>query len=601
MYNDHSPFLRKEIAKGEYALILRIKKFLVFSVSIFTLLLGIMNLISSLPLRIPMPSSTNIDYVYFPIRPAFFHRSFSVLIGFALILISFGLIKRIKTAWLFSTCLLLLSLCLNLLQFHRLMPIALFDILTLFLMFLLHTEFTRRPSPPNIRQGIALAGLSLLMTLFYATLGFFLLNRQSHNPPNLFHSFLSAVKLFYTLDISALPSSEMRAIFFARSAVFFNWFVLLMSLVFLLRPLIYEPLIASFDRDKVRSLLKKYADNPISYVAVETDKRYFWGISVEGVIAYALVRNVIICAGDPLCSKSDLPAFMTEFISFCRKNDYEICFCQVMPQTADILSGLGFGIAKYGEECMFDLNSYTLEGSSASRLRQGLRRAEKLGIHIDEYNPHLGRNKELERQIAGVSNEWLAGKKSAELKFMLGTISLENPYDRRYFMAFDKENVLQAFIVFTPFLGGQGYMADVTRRRRNAPFGVMEKLTVDALFKMKSEGIRWGSLGLAPLYNVKDSDYSSSVNSLFDYVYHKLNMFYGFQALYQYKQKYAPTSWEPRYLAYIPKMMTPSIAYALIKSQNPHGITDYLTTQLRRVLGVHSLRSAKSVRKEHLS
>lgn len=69
----------------------------------------------------------------------------------------------------------------------------------------------------------------------------------------------------------------------------------------------------------------------------------------------------------------------------------------------------------------------------------------------------------IEQQIHSISKQWLDNKKSSELSFMLGIISLDNPKERRYFAAYDSEGKMLGFIVFSPFAGGEGYYADVTR------------------------------------------------------------------------------------------------------------------------------------------
>ena len=47
-----------------------------------------------------------------------------------------------------------------------------------------------------------------------------------------------------------------------------------------------------------------------------------------------------------------------------------------------------------------------------------------------------------------------------------------------------------AFIVFVPFLGKNGYMADVTRHGKDAPSGVMETIIYEAFQVFKEEGVR---------------------------------------------------------------------------------------------------------------
>ena len=50
-----------------------------------------------------------------------------------------------------------------------------------------------------------------------------------------------------------------------------------------------------------------------------------------------------------------------------------------------------------------------------------------------------------------------------------------------------KDNQIVAFIVFVPFLGKDGYMADVTRHGNGAPGGVMETIIYEA-FQVFSNG-----------------------------------------------------------------------------------------------------------------
>ena len=49
----------------------------------------------------------------------------------------------------------------------------------------------------------------------------------------------------------------------------------------------------------------------------------------------------------------------------------------------------------------------------------------------------------------------------------MGTTGLENPMDKRYFYARDKDNQPSLYR-FVPFLGKDGYMADVTRHGNGA-------------------------------------------------------------------------------------------------------------------------------------
>jgi len=98
---------------------------------------------------------------------------------------------------------------------------------------------------------------------------------------------------------------------------------------------------------------------------------------------------------------------------------------------------------------------------------------------------------------------------------------------------------------------------------------------------MKLEGVKWGSLGLAPLANVTED--RKITCKLLEFIYEKLNNFYGFKSLHHYKKKYGCTAWEPRYLVYYPKMFTPKIAYSIIKAHNSKGVSNFILIQLKSI------------------
>jgi phosphatidylglycerol lysyltransferase len=136
-------------------------------------------------------------------------------------------------------------------------------------------------------------------------------------------------------------------------------------------------------------------------------------------------------------------------------------------------------------EELISLDTYELKGSKTSKLRQKLKRAEKLGITVIEYNPKEHRDYKFENKIVHISDEWIE-KKNGKLEFGLGELNLDKPLGRRYFVAIDENEDLHAVLAFSPFDYGQGSFLDVMRRRFDSIPGVMEKSIIDAAMKMKS-------------------------------------------------------------------------------------------------------------------
>ena len=214
-------------------------------------------------------------------------------------------------------------------------------------------------------------------------------------------------------------------------------------------------------------------------------------------------------------------------------------------------------------------------------MRMNINHAAKAGVTVSEYRPLEKRDPEIEQAFDRVTDEWLGQKKSSLLSFTMGTAGLEKPMDKRYFYARDKDNQIVAFIVFVPFLGKDGYMADVTRHGNGAPGGVMETIIYEAFQVFKNEGIHYGSLGVAPLAGL-DDEKAELVEKLLRFVYDHLNECYGFKDLYRAKEKYSPTEWIPAYYIYLPKFPTPDMFYAVVKIQNNNVIREAVQSFLHR-------------------
>jgi phosphatidylglycerol lysyltransferase len=286
------------------------------------------------------------------------------------------------------------------------------------------------------------------------------------------------------------------------------------------------------------------------------------------------VKDTLVVLGEPICAPEDFTAFLSEIKIYCEENAYSLLFLNATTMFLEQYAKMGLGCVKCGEEPRFYLPEYNIAGGKASKVRLNINHATKAGVIVKEYDPRNERNPELEKNIMEVSQEWFTMKKSSELVFTMGGIGFDNPMDRRYFYAVDAENNIEGFIVFVPFGGMNGYMADVTRHRVNATRGVMEKIFYEAMMTFKEEGIEWGSLAIAPLARLEEEPEVTA--KLLNTIYEKMNDVYGFKTLYQTKLKYNPTYWEPNYYVYYPPIFSPAMAYAIIRIQNPLGIKDYI-------------------------
>lgn len=506
-------------------------------------------------------------------------RAFSVILFF----LSFQLKKRKHSAWKITVFVLILSLLRCMAELtesptHRIAFVINGLLLIGFCVF--RTDFCCPASKRSRQQAMVLFGVSLAGILINAGLGYHYLKlavQPNGGSVSFWQSLLEGAGMIFGMSVSPVTSPWAQR---AEPVIFwFSWGCMLASVLYAVRPWLEAP---SDGRDiqHARTLLHLYGKNPCSYLTLEEDKTLYFGKSVDGVIPYGTVDDTVIVNGDPICADENFGTLLAEFREFCQKSAYKLFFLGLTDDYLEEYKKQGFGIVKAGEEARFKLADYEISGKKGAKMRMNINHATKAGIMIKEYRIGEQRDPEIEAGLTRVSDEWLSEKKSGLLTFTMGTVGLDNPMDRRYFYAQTEAGKIVAFVVFVPFMAGNGYMADVTRHGNDAPGGVMETIIYQAFQAFKEEGIEYGSLGVAPLTGL-DEKSANPIEKLLRFIYDNLNACYGFRDLYRAKEKYSPTEWVPSYYAYLPKVPTPDMFYAVVKIQNPQGVMDYVRSFLK--------------------
>ncbi len=506
-------------------------------------------------------------------------RAFSVILFF----LSFQLKKRKHSAWKITVFVLILSLLRCMAELtesptHRIAFVINGLLLIGFCVF--RTDFCCPASKRSRQEAMVLFGVSLVGILINAGLGYHYLKlavQPNGGSVSFWQSLLEGAGMIFGMSVSPVTSPWAQR---AEPVIFwFSWGCMLASVLYAVRPWLEAP---SDGRDiqHARTLLHLYGKNPCSYLTLEEDKTLYFGKSVDGVIPYGTVDDTVIVNGDPICADENFGTLLAEFREFCQKSAYKLFFLGLTDDYLEEYKKQGFGIVKAGEEARFKLADYEISGKKGAKMRMNINHATKAGITIKEYRIGEQRDPEIEAGLTRVSDEWLSEKKSGLLTFTMGTVGLDNPMDRRYFYAQTEAGKIVAFVVFVPFMAGNGYMADVTRHGNDAPGGVMETIIYQAFQAFKEEGIEYGSLGVAPLTGL-DEKSANPIEKLLRFIYDNLNACYGFRDLYRAKEKYSPTEWVPSYYAYLPKVPTPDMFYAVVKIQNPQGVMDYVRSFLK--------------------
>ena len=519
-----------------------------------------------------LPVSRLQDHIFHYIE---INRFVQRVISVILLVIAWQLYQRKRMAWTFCLILLSVSLFLHFVLHHHSFNtvIIVLEIYALTALSLCHSGFRRPSDRLSSKHAILVAAAAIVAVLISAALGRAALSQSTGKSVSFWESMVETFGIIFG-ENSSFPAYDWFVLCFV-------WLCIIICIVMVLHTAVISRKATEAEKNHARELVIKYGQNPSSYLALEDDKTLFFGKEVDGVIAYGIVGNVVTVCGDPICAPEDFLIFLAEFKAFCSECSYQCIFLGTTDAFIKEYGQLGYNHVKSGEEACFKLSEYQLSGGKMQKLRSLINHANKT-VTTHEYKPNENKDSKIEKEIDDVSEAWLEGKKSGQLGFSVGGVGLDDPLDRRYFYAIDEEGKMVAFNVFLPYANKNGYMADVTRRVPHAPGGVTEKLIFDGFMTFKEEGAEWGSMGQAPLANVHEEGVKDDMTvKLLEFIYEKCNKFYGFKDLHHAKEKYSPTVWAPGYFVYSSKNITPEMAFASVKIQNPGGISDYLLSSLK--------------------
>ncbi|HEY5004189.1 MAG TPA: phosphatidylglycerol lysyltransferase domain-containing protein [Ktedonobacteraceae bacterium] len=485
-------------------------------------------------------------------------QTLTVVVGFFLIMLSYGLARGKKHAWRITLFLLLLSVWLHVLRSGSVLA----TIVALGLAALLaslSSFFQARSDPPSVWRGYTILALGLGIVVFDAIVGFLAL-----------YDNLEPLIDRFGLDgaiLRILTQTHLRywlhgtpAIFFGRALPWLCISAVLYGMVQLFHPVAAVLLPNMEKRNQACKHVQLYGTNSISYFALDADKSYFFSESGKSVMSYVLEGSTAVVAGDPIGPEDEMALILKQFINFCTEQDWTIVLWQVRAEFMPLYRTAGLHLLKIGEDAVIDVQKFTLKGGTMANVRSSAKRAEKDGLQVVFYRGSVT-DVSQRTQMERISATWLASKGGSEMGFSMGHFDPQGDKEQLTALAVDNDDKVHAFVTFVPIYGRHGWGLDLMRRAPQPAPGTMELLLARSLEYMKSCGTEMASLGLAPLSNANAEEETFLGNSI-DFLTGRFGDPEKNQSLFNFKKKFQPT-WESRYLVYSSTLSLPRIGWAL--------------------------------------
>ncbi|HEY3800695.1 MAG TPA: phosphatidylglycerol lysyltransferase domain-containing protein [Caulobacteraceae bacterium] len=480
----------------------------------------------------------------------------SSIIGLALLLIAFGLSRRLDAAWGASVALLPVAAVLALTKAFMWEEALVLSVL-FFALLPFHAAFPRaaRLSRMEVTPGWMVSALAALAGAAIAG----------------WWSFQHADFANKTWVGAIADADAARAIRSSAAAA-------VLLLAFGIWRLVATPatprVVGEDDPDfsRVRAILAAAEGaEPGANLALLGDKRFLFSDSGRSFLMFGVRGRSWVALGGPVGRRDERLELFWAFRELANAHAARPAFYGLGPDDLPDIVDLGFSIQKIGESAAVPLESFSLEGRRRGNLRRSWRKAGEEGASF-EVLPVGGAGVAM-AELGRISDGWLAGHQGAEKTFSLGH------FDPAYVDEFPVAVVrlggaVVAFATLWTTAGRGAFSIDLMRYAEDAPKDVMDFLFVELIAWGRAQGYRAFEFGMAPLAGLEDRPLAPIMSRVGRLLFERGEDIYNFQGVRRYKDKYDPL-WLPRYIAAARKWAIPILMadVGLMSSGGMAGLT----------------------------
>ncbi len=305
------------------------------------------------------------------------------------------------------------------------------------------------------------------------------------------------------------------------------------------------------DLARIWKLVNATDGDPLAPFTMQAGKCYFFSPDCRAGLAYRTRIGFAVVSGDPVGDETQFPQLVADFVAHCRVHGWRIavlaCSERRLPLWRDpSIVGRSLRPIPIGRDVVIDVATFTMEGRRFRNLRQAVRRTHNCGITTD-----IVAESDLDdRQVSELSDVLRASPSGAhsDRGFCMGLDDvLQGCFPGiRLVVARDDSGCVQGFHRYATAGGGREVSLDVPWRRRGAPNGIDERLSVDMIESAKSAGAQRVSLSFAAFSDLFDERDRSWAHAAFYWLIHRLDPLIALESLCRYLRKYHATG-ERRY------------------------------------------------------
>lgn len=301
--------------------------------------------------------------------------------------------------------------------------------------------------------------------------------------------------------------------------------------------------------------LRAWSDDPSAVLALNEGTAAYRAADVPGFIAYRRSGRWLVQVGGPHAPASDRSALVQRFRAFAAEQGCRIVAVQLPGPAARLYAAAGFTVNQLGASYALRASDLDLRGKKYVSLRNKISRAQRAGVTVEttttaELSPMDA------AALAALDREWLRGKGrfARPLRFLVGEVGGPGADLRRLVLG-RLDGTVVGYLSLSPVYGSRpGWLHDLSRRRTDAPPGVMEVLVSSSLRACATEPDVWWHFGFTPFTSL-DGDLelpgaSPIVGGLVRLLARYGGPLYPAASQLDYKRKWGELEQMPDYLAF---------------------------------------------------
>ncbi|UVK42783.1 bifunctional lysylphosphatidylglycerol flippase/synthetase MprF [Mesorhizobium sp. AR07] len=448
------------------------------------------------------------------------------LLGLALLIVAYGLRRRLFYAWATSMVLLVLGAFASLVKGIDWEEALVLGATSLFLLMCRDAFYRRAPLDVS-RVSWRWLGLTGVVVAATTWLGFFFYRDVKYSD-----------ELFWQFEWSGDATRFLRATIGLAIVVFF---------------LAMYRAIHQSGGGKRRTKTEVQAEiaeivtlshDTQANIALLGDKEFLLSPSKTTFIMYGHAGNSLVSMGDPIGNPEEASELVWRLRETADKQAKRAVFYGVQPENLPLYLDMGYSLLKLGEVARVNLQTFDLDGNKSQEFRYADRRATREEI-VFEIIPAV-QVPSIMSELREVSDTWLKEKNGSEKGFSLGH------FDPDYLARFDCAVMKQhgRIVAFgNIWRGGDVELSvDLMRYKSGVSNVLMDALFVRLFLYGKEQGYKWFNLGAAPLSGIPNHTLASRWSHVARLAFRYGDEFYNFGGLRAFKQKFSPV-WTPHYLA----------------------------------------------------